>query len=160
MRWKWLAVICFLTILTSGAYQPLFSSGFGMYDPLIVLLGWLALTDRISRIAVVVIAFSLLRTWLGIGEAAETVLPLVATVASVRLLRQLLDPHHPWKRFQILAPSFAVGVTAQWFFLTGGISENSGMIFSGVFLSVLLACLMLPILDLAAPLLRSARYPL
>ncbi len=160
MRWKWLAAVCVLTILTTGAYQPLFSSVFGMQDPALIVLGWLALTDRLSRVAVVLVAFSVLRINFGIGEVVDTVAPLLAMVVTVRVLRQLLDPYHPWKRFQILAPSFVVAVTIQWFLLTGGIVDSTGMILSGVFLSLLFAGLMLPILDLATPLLRSARYPL
>lgn len=160
MRWGWLFAICFLTSLTGGAYQPLFDSYLGMFDPLMIFIAWLALIDRMSRIIVVVVALTLLRVWFGIGTFSETAIPLVGVVASVRMLRQILDPYHPWKRFQILVPSFIVGIVSHWFLLLGDLSGSVSTVVAGLSVSLIFAGLMLPILDLSAPLLRSARYPL
>ena len=160
MRWKWLTVICLLAIFTGIAYRPILDSGMGIADPVMILLAWLALVDRISRVLIAITFIGLLRMWLGIGEIADTFLPLLGVIISVRLLRHLLDPYHPIKRFQIVVPALTIGVILQWALLTGEITSNTGLIVSGVLISLLFAALLLPILDLTAPLLRSARYPL
>jgi len=160
MRWNWLAVICLLTVMTSGAYRPLLDSGLGSADPAMILLAWLALIDRIPRVFVAIIFIGVVRIWMGIAEIPETFVPLLAVVFSVRMLRQVLDPYHRWKRFQILIPALLVGVLVQRYMLTGDLAGTTGLVFWSVLLSVVVAGLLFPILDLMSPLLSSARYPL
>ncbi|MGE4601496.1 MAG: hypothetical protein AAEJ65_01170 [Planctomycetota bacterium] len=160
MRLMWLVAICLLALMTTTAYRPLLDCTIATADPAMVLLAWLALIDRMPRILVAMTIIGLLRIWFGIAEIADTFVPLLAVIVSVRLLRQYLDPYHPWKRFQILVPALLVGVILQWILLTGSLVGAGELVLWSLLLSVVITGLLSPILDLMTPLLRSARYPL
>ena len=140
MRVGWLITLTLLSIFTVGAYRPLVVYSGGIADPALIFLAWLALIDRWPRILLVGSVICLYRSIGGISSGFEIVCPVAAMILSVRWLRQVLDPHDrgdQQSRDQNLKPLPAVvGI------------EN------------LVTALMLPVLDLVTPLLRSARYPL
>ncbi|MGE4619825.1 MAG: hypothetical protein AAEJ04_08475 [Planctomycetota bacterium] len=160
MRFRWLMVVCVLTLMTSAAYRPLLDTGFGLADPVMVMIAWFSLSDRLSRIFVALAVVSAVRIWLGIAELPDTVIPLLGIVITVRCLRLVLDPFHPMKRFQILLPAFLCGLILQRVLVVGSVAGAGYLMFFSVIFTALVAALLLPILDLVSPLLRSARYPL
>ncbi|MEE2858038.1 MAG: hypothetical protein VX949_11660 [Planctomycetota bacterium] len=159
MRLGWLITLTLLSIFTVGAYRPFVVESGGVADPALIFLAWLALVDRWPRLLIVGFVICIYRSLGGISSAVEVVFPVAALILSVRWFRQLLDPHHRWKRLQILIPALLIASMVQEWLLAGVVP---GLIFlvHGCWLSILFTALMLPVLDLAAPLLRSARYPL
>ena len=85
--------------------------------------------------------------------------PLLLVLIAVRGLRQLLDPYHPWKRFQIVIPALLLGAVLQEFVLAGNLPTIS-FVFQSCWVVALFVALLFPVLDLTTPLLRSARFPL
>jgi hypothetical protein len=159
MRVGWLITLTLLSIFTVGAYRPLVVYSGGIADPALIFLAWLALTDRWPRILLVGSVICLYRSIGGISSGFEIVCPVAAMILSVRWLRQVLDPHDRWKRFQILIPALLIAsVVQEW--LLAGIAPGLFFLVHGCWLSILVTALMLPVLDLVTPLLRSARYPL
>ena len=159
MRVGWLITLTLLSIFTVGAYRPLVVYSGGIADPALIFLAWLALIDRWPRILLVGTAICLYRSIGGISSVIELVVPVAALILSVRWFRLVLDPYHRWKRFQILIPALLIAfVVQEW--LLAGVVPGLFFVVNGCWLSVLVAALLFPVLDLVTPLLRSARYPL
>jgi hypothetical protein len=159
MRVGWLFTLTLLSLLTVGAYRPLVAYSGGIADPALIFLAWLALIDRWPRILLVATMICLYRSIGGISSVIELVGPVAALILSVRWFRLVLDPYHPWKRFQILIPALLIAFVVQEWLLTG-IAPGLFFLVHGCWLSILVTALMLPVLDLVTPLLRSARYSL
>ena len=103
---------------------------------------------------------ALLRIAGGVAGPVETLVPILAAIGTVRLLRGWIDPYDHRKRFGVVLPAITVAHLAHRWILTtpleGGLLPFSG----GLLLATLSALMLFPILDLATPLLRSARYPM
>ncbi|MCI0652251.1 MAG: hypothetical protein L0Z55_10255 [Planctomycetes bacterium] len=161
MKPLWLVLVLFLGVATDWVYRPALALGVASIDfPLLVIL-WLAISDRRPRIhlAVLFVALyrawdddvSLLIPWLPLASAAELMLgartfvhlrSFYARTASLALLSFTAILIEAW--MSSFAISFTLARSAAW----GGV------------LASLSALLLFPILDAAKPLLRSVRYPL
>ena len=159
MKVGWFTIILVLTIFTTGAFRPLMVKTAAVADPLLILLVWFALVDRWPRIVVVLSVICIYRLYGGISTPLEVLAPLLVVLIAVRGLRQLLDPYHPWKRFQIVIPALLLGAVLQEFVLAGNLPTIS-FVFQSCWVVALFVALLFPVLDLTTPLLRSARFPL
>ncbi len=159
MRIGWLITLTMLALLTVGAYRPLVVESGGIADPALIFLAWLSLVDRWPRILIVGGVICLYRSVGGISSGVELIIPVAALILTVRWFRQVLDPYHRWKRFQILIPALLMAaVFREW--LLAGVVPGLFFLVHGCWISIVITALMLPVLDLVTPLLRSARYPL
>ena len=159
MRIGWLITLTTLALLTVGAYRPLVVESGGIADPALIFLAWLSLVDRWPRILIVGGVICLYRSVGGISSGVELIIPVAALILTVRWFRQVLDPYHRWKRFQILIPALLMAaVFREW--LLAGVVPGLFFLVHGCWISIVITALMLPVLDLVTPLLRSARYPL
>ena len=159
MRAGWFTILLLLTIFTTGAFRPLLVNTAASADPLLILLAWLALIDRWPRIIVVVAVISVYRVFGGISTPFEVLTPILMITFAVRSLRLWMDPYHPWKRYQIVIPALVLGAAIEEWILAGYLPSVS-FVFQSCWIAALCGALMMPILDLTTPLLRSARYPL
>ncbi len=159
MRFSWLFLIMILATFTGVAFRPLLQPALGMADPLLIFVCWMALVDRWPRLLLMIVVVAAHRCLGGITTPVDAVVPLLCTVLTVRFLKTVFDPHHPYRRIQIILPSLLIGVSVQESMLSG-VFPTFQMMFPALLLSAVVTAILLPVLDIVRPFLKSARYPL
>jgi len=152
-------LIMILATFTGVAFKPLLQPALGMADPLLIFVCWMALVDRWPRLLLIVVAVAAHRCLVGITSPVDAMLPLLCTVIAVRVLKTVFDPYHPYRRLQIILPSLLIAISVQESLLSG-VFPTFHMLFPAIILSAVVVAILLPVLDVVRPLLKSARYPL
>lgn len=160
MRVGWLLLLLLLAQLTAIAYRPLLGGGVDTVDPVLLLLVWFSLVDHPRRLALLLLLVVTTRVVGGVAGAAEALIPLLAALATTRVLRGWIDPYDPYKRFGVVVPAIAVAHLGHRWLLMSPAEGGPLLFFGGLLVASLSALMLFPILDLATPILRSARYPM
>lgn len=152
--------IVLLASLTQIATAPLLGGGADAVDiPLLVLI-WFALVDRWPRIVIVGTSLVILRVAFGASGLPAVAIPLLAAVLWVRFVRRGIDPRDPVRRITIVLSALIVAGLAHRILLSVPWAGEIDGWATGLVIGTIASVLINPILDLTAPLLRSADYPM
>ena len=159
MKLPALFLLLFLSLLTSDAYGPLLGPAALVADPALVFLAWISLADRWPRILAVFFGLSVYRLTGSVATPLEVMAPLLTVVLVIRVIRMGISPFDRWRRLGIVTLALlTAGVLSQWL-----VASHLGRGFQGFFadglLALIVAAVLFPLLDLARPMLKSARYP-
>lgn len=160
MRLGWLILLLLLAHLSALAFRPLLGGGADAVDPVLLLLIWFALVDHPRRLLLLLLLVVTSRVLGGVSGVSEALIPLLSALLTTRVLKNWIDPHDHRRRFAVVVPAIAIAhLCHRWLLLSPG--DGTPILFLGGLVVATLSALMLfPILDLATPILRSARYPM
>ena len=159
MRTPVLLVLVALSLLTSYVYTPLLGPAVLVADPIFVFLAWICLVDRWPRIVLVTACIFFFRLGNTIATPLEVLTPLIGIVVVVRLIRSGISPYQMWRRLFIMIPALLLAGALCRLFVASHLEWGLLGLFKDGALAFIVAAVMLPLLDLTRPLLKSARYP-
>ncbi|MFQ5655903.1 MAG: hypothetical protein ACE5GW_14390 [Planctomycetota bacterium] len=158
MRFGALLMLLALSVATGLSLRPLWFRGPATVDPPLLLLLWLALTDRRLRIYVAAGILAALRAHLGLSSLLAALLPLAAAIEAVLLMRRWVHLRDPWRRLPVTGLAASAAILLHHLLLDAPPGTLAIDLLLGALLSTLSAAILFPILDLVRPLIRSARF--
>ena len=159
MKLPALFLLLVLALLTSAAYSRPLGPSVLVADPTLVFLAWICLVDRWPRI-LAVLGGLLLYRWSGtIAHPIEVWAPPILMVLVIRIIRLGISPFDRWRRLAIVVPALlSAGLISQWL-VASHLSRGWPGFFEDGLLALMVAAVMMPLLDMTRPILKSARYP-